>query len=239
MGVAGGAKLSKPSNLIFCYDAANPKSYAGSGTTAYDVIQQVVATVTNGATYSANNAGYFDFDGSNDYLAVGDTPLVDNLTGDATWEVLFKSDVHDVRCNVYNKSYHSTGTITNETSGSMTLYYGNGADASTNYYLGTGAGTGHFSDDNTWHHYTVVRDFTNTQNRHYKNGVLKATTTSFTDTNSQTITAAEAATHNITIGKGYAGHFNGQIAFVKIYDTALTNAEVAQSFNNIRGRVGL
>ena len=133
MGVSGGAKLSKPSNLIFCYDAANPKSYAGSGTTAYDVIQQVVATVTNGATYSANNAGYFDFDGSNDYLAIADTPLVDNLTGDATWEVLFKSDVHNVRCNVYNKSYHGTGTITNETSGSMTLYYGNGADASTNY----------------------------------------------------------------------------------------------------------
>lgn len=238
MGVSGGAKLSKPSNLIFCYDAANPKSYAGSGTTAYDVIQQVVATVTNGATYSANNAGYFDFDGSNDYLAVADTPLVDNLTGDATWEVLFKTDVHNVRCNVYNKSYHATGTITNETSGSMTLYYGDGADASTNHYNGTGAGN-HFADDNTWHHYTVVRDFTNTQNRHYKNGVLKNTDTSFTSTNSETITAAEAATHNITIGKGYAGHFNGQVAFVKIYDTALTTAEVVQSFNNIRGRVGL
>ena len=115
MGVAGGAKLSKPSNLIFCYDAANPKSYSGSGTTVYDVIQQVSATITNGASFSTNNAGYLNFDGSNDYLAVGDTPLVDNLTGDATWEVLFKSDVHNVRCNVYNKSYHGTGTITNET----------------------------------------------------------------------------------------------------------------------------
>ena len=238
MGVSGGAKLSKPSNLIFCYDAANPKSYAGSGTTAYDVIQQVVATVTNGATYSANNAGYFDFDGSNDYLAVGDTPLVDNLTGDATWEVLFKSDVHNVRCNVYNKNYGGTGTITNETNGSMTLYFGDGADGEGAYYGGTGAGA-HYADDDTWHHYTVVRDFTNTQQRHYKNAELKSTDTSFASTNSQTITVADADTSNITIGKGYAGHFNGQIAFVKIYDTALTNAEVAQSFNNIRGRVGL
>ena len=75
--------------------------------------------------------------------------------------------------------------------------------------------------------------------RHYKNGTLLSTDTSFTSTNNETITAAEAATHNITIGKGYAGHFNGQVALVKIYDTALTTAEVVQSFNNIRGRVGL
>jgi len=238
MGVSGGAKLSKPNNLIFCYDAANPKSYSGSGTTVYDVIQNIAATVTNGATFSTNNAGYFDFDGSDDYFQVGDTPLVDNLTGDATWELLFKSDNRDNRCNIYNKSYHGTGTITNETSGSMTLYFGDGADASTNYYGSTGAGV-HFNVDNVWHHYIVVRDFTNTQQRHYKNGTLLSTDTSFVSTNSEVITAAEAATHNITIGKGYAGHFNGQVALVKIYDTALTTAEVVQSFNNIRGRVGL
>jgi len=58
-------------NLIFYIDAANPKSYSGTGTNINDLLNQnSFSTITNGPTFSTNNKGYFSFDGINDYLSI-------------------------------------------------------------------------------------------------------------------------------------------------------------------------
>ena len=56
--------------LVFCLDAANTKSYPGSGTDWKDLSSQGNnGTLTNSPTYVPNsNGGYFDFDGTNDYI---------------------------------------------------------------------------------------------------------------------------------------------------------------------------
>lgn len=53
--------------LVLCLDAANPKSYPGSGTTWTDIINQAVCTLTNGPTFTSN---YFSFDNVDDYGSI-------------------------------------------------------------------------------------------------------------------------------------------------------------------------
>ncbi len=54
--------------IIFQIDAANSRSYAGTGLTAFGLISGLGGTLVNGPTYSSNNQGYFVFDGTNDYF---------------------------------------------------------------------------------------------------------------------------------------------------------------------------
>jgi hypothetical protein len=54
-------------NLVLCLDAANTKSYPGTGTTWTDLSGNGnTGTLTNGPTYSSANGGSLVFDGVND-----------------------------------------------------------------------------------------------------------------------------------------------------------------------------
>ena len=58
-------------NLFLYLDAANAKSYPGSGTAWKDLSgQNNDTTLVNGPTYNSNNSGCFVFDGTDDYLEV-------------------------------------------------------------------------------------------------------------------------------------------------------------------------
>ena len=59
------------SGLTLCLDAANTKSYVGSGTTWTDLSgNSNTGTLTNGPTYSSANGGSIVFDGTNDYATI-------------------------------------------------------------------------------------------------------------------------------------------------------------------------
>ena len=56
------------SGLVLCLDAANKRSYPGTGTTWTDLSgNSNNGTLTNGPTFSAGNQGSIVFDGTNDY----------------------------------------------------------------------------------------------------------------------------------------------------------------------------
>ena len=52
--------------LVLCLDAANINSYPKSGTTWSDLNKNFDATLENGPTFSSNNRGVLQFDGTND-----------------------------------------------------------------------------------------------------------------------------------------------------------------------------
>jgi hypothetical protein len=56
--------------LVLYLDAANPKSYPGSGTTWFDLKGTSNSTLSNGPTFVNSNKGYFSFDGVNDYTQI-------------------------------------------------------------------------------------------------------------------------------------------------------------------------
>ena len=76
--------------LVLALDAANTKSYGGSGTTWSDLSGNGNdGTLTNGPTFSSDNLGCIVFDGSDDRVdGVHNSEL--NLTNDLTVECWFR-----------------------------------------------------------------------------------------------------------------------------------------------------
>ena len=67
--------------LVLHLDAGNNKSYHGSGTVWTDLSQTAITgSLTNGPTYVSTNNGLIRFDGTNDYVDLGNTN-VGILTG--------------------------------------------------------------------------------------------------------------------------------------------------------------
>ena len=54
--------------LVFAIDAANPRSYSGSGITVNGLVSGLGGTLINGAGFTSTNSGSFVFDGTNDYM---------------------------------------------------------------------------------------------------------------------------------------------------------------------------
>ena len=71
MAIESGPRIVT-NGLIYDLDGAVSRSYSGSGLTVYDAETSAIGgTLVNGVTYSSNNNGYFVFDGTNDYINVG------------------------------------------------------------------------------------------------------------------------------------------------------------------------
>jgi hypothetical protein len=51
------------SGLVFYFDAANPKSYSGSGSTAYDISGNGAVGTLSNVSWSSANSGYMTFNG--------------------------------------------------------------------------------------------------------------------------------------------------------------------------------
>jgi len=77
------------SGLVLALDAANTKSYPGSGTAWTDLSGNgYTGTLTNGPTYSSSNGGYFAFVGaSNQHAAVANTTVL-QFTGSITLQAI-------------------------------------------------------------------------------------------------------------------------------------------------------
>ena len=67
--------------LVLCLDAANKRSYPGTGTTWSDLAGANSGTLTNmdAANFSADNRGLLTFDGSNEYVEL---PGITNFLSD-------------------------------------------------------------------------------------------------------------------------------------------------------------
>ncbi len=74
MAVSAGPSVIED-GLVFCLDAANKSSYAGTGTTWADLVGGNNGVLTNGPTFSEESGGSVAFDGTNDKVSF-------NLTSD-------------------------------------------------------------------------------------------------------------------------------------------------------------
>lgn len=205
-------------------DAANPKSYPGSGNTVYDMsLQKNTITFINPPVISENS---FDFTAlDTDGLNVSNINFSDLYN--FTLECVFK--VNGTHLN-YNGTLLSSGNW-NSKHWSLAVNQNNTAISTRNPSI-----TYSYSFLlNTWYH-VVYRRISDTIN-FFVNGTISPNYvyTSY-------IPLQSDAT-NTTIGREtYAnGYFNlnGKIALAKIYDKGLSTSEVIQNFNSIRGRYNI
>ena len=231
MARSSGGKIVTD-GLVLALDAANDKSYPGTGTTWTDLSGNGNnGTLVNGVGYNSGNSGSLTFDGSNDYVGVGDIGI--DFGGIDVWVYL-------------------NNTITSSTSHMSLLGYGDYTQSQISF----GAASGYATDETmtilqgTSGNYgrTYIKD---TINSGWNNIVIQwngsnfdfyingASKTTYNGTQGQAI---QETMNDFRLGdtSGAGGTtFNGKISITKIYNRALTDSEVLQNFNATRGRFGI
>ena len=217
--------------LVLCLDAANARSYPGTGTTWTDLKGNNNGTLTNmdGANFSGDNAGSLSFDGSNEYITTGITNLdltdmsiccwVNFSSKSGSWKTISNKEVTNKNRNWW-VGLDGIGTnrfsFLRSVGGSDTVLIGNV-----------------YPDLNKWYFYCGTCTSTPVFSV-YVNGNLDAST-------SYSGSLSTAGTSNV-IGR-YATngvyHINAKIGSISYYNKALTADEVRQNFNVMRHRFGI
>ena len=194
------------------YDSNIGGTYLGAGT---PFNTPSISSTTTYYVAAADTNYTLDFDGANDYVALGN-PAQLQITGNMTIEMWLKPDNFSARRNPYAKAYGGEGTITQETSGMLNFYYGtNGGNGSP--YQGFSSNASLILGQ--WNHIAIVRDLTSMQLYWYINGVL-------TNQTAASYATATAGTNNVTIGSGYVSNYDGQIDELRVWNTARTQTEI-------------
>lgn len=220
MGAFGGPDIITD-GLVFAIDAGSERSYSGSGTSADSIIGANTATLYNGVAYSANNGGFWDFDGSDDYILTDFGSGLNPTTQALSYGIWVKPDATQTAMFLMQSNW----------GGPVRFYIG-----SISGKLGWGIQDRGWSSANTdltfvigeWYYINII--FSGTTVKLYANGVLKATDT----------ISSYVFNNNLGIGSGqpFNGGYtwNGGIAACRVYYQALTDAEVLQNYNAQKNR---
>lgn len=169
-------------------------------------------------TYNTDNT--FEFNGTNDTLTLGN-PVNLQLGSQLTVEAVVRPD-EDKWMYFFFKAYAQDNSLYMGRHANGSWFFGTYFDSTYNYLQFGSATVG------DWFHLALTYDKENF--RLYENGILKLTDPWTEDvmTNS----------YSIHIG-GDQRYWSGQINTIKVYDKVLTDQEVNQNFNAIRGRFGI
>ena len=186
------------------------------------------------ATY--DDAGRLTFDGIDDYINLGNNPLL-QMTGDQTLEFVVYPTNNTGRRNWWGKAYGGEGAITYEPGGNLNYYYGSGS-GNTTPYASIGTSNTPLATLNRYYHVVLVRDLETLLDGTiaiywYINGVLNR------KQNTGLIPVATVSPLAMSIGKGYAGVFAGEVPVIRMYNKALTVEQVKLNFISLKTRFGL
>ena len=234
MGVLYNSRIVTD-GLVLCVDAGDKMSYPGAGTAWTDLSKKGNnGTLTNGPTFDSANRGGILFDGSNDFVDLGDFDLTQVSTG-ITVSLWFKGP--------------------NTQTGQWPLLIGNGGGWNAGGFLLMKYGSGFrweingsskrpldytsgFWDD-TWQN--VVGSWSGNLMKIYRVGLMINSGDGVDD-----ISATGGTGYLRLGGRGSSNApsistANAQVIIgsVQIYDRQLTDAEVLQNYNSMKARFGL
>lgn len=188
--------------LVLAWDAANPKSYPGSGTAIYDLSGNGNnGTLYNGVGFSTNYKGVLTFDGTNDYIYSGINMASTNYT-------------------VIGASRYVGSPRGRVIAGGNNWLLGNWGDGSNGHYA---EGWVHYPtvSDNNWRIQAGTGNIAGDDYKYLINGVLIAQNG-----------GGSQGPNGISIGSGGGGSYefsNAEFSFLLIYNRVLTDAEILQT----------
>ena len=228
MAVFSGPEIVN-NGLVLHLDAANQRSYSGSGTTWNDLANGNNGTLTNGPTYSSDNNGSIVFDGVNDYVDCGSaTFLGSSLTG-LTVSLWLNFSKIGTQMIAENGTSYNTNTfyIAAENATNLSFLVNNNGTYSR--IFATSSYT-----TNTWYNFVGVWE-PNTQTRAFINGV---NTSQSHQGASHLVSELQSGNTNLLLGirPGNSIPFQGSVSNFSIYNRTLTAEEIKQNFEALRGR---
>ena len=234
MGLSHSPKIVT-NGLVLALDAANNKSYPGSGTSWNDLSNTGKNfTLTNGPTFSAANLGSIVFDGTNDYASVNPVSAFNiycismwfkpttiiNSTSVSTSLIHFKSSIG---------KYIGFGPVTTRVSNEYITIVQEPGDKRTAVNDGGSLSAG------VW--YNIVFNYESSQYNIYINNTLKSTTIGSSTGNVPLITDPDFIYLNSV--EGTSDYLDSSLSMCMIYNRALTATEMLQNYNATKGRFGL
>jgi hypothetical protein len=208
------------SGITLYLDAANKKSYPGTGTSWFDLSGNNQTFTINGpVTYKSENNGYLEFNSSTEYTQSNSalTLATNNITVDLWVRVYTHGDWNDFVSN----NWVNNGWLM--FAGSTAWSFG--IAKSNSQYIASSI----HNNSTSWTN--LIGTYDGSTVRLYVNGVVSSTTASL---------AAAILDTNYVIRVAQQGDPGAyDISTIKVYNRALSASEAYQNFNALRGRYGL
>lgn len=230
MSVSGGPDIIE-SSLVACFDAANVKSYPGSGTVWTDLSRRGNnASLVNGPTFVNENSGAIVFDGTNDHALI--SSFSNTFNGPFSLSFTFYQTSNTLSAALFsnydaasNDGLFMQINAASEGSGFRITY----RQLGTNIFNFTQTNPVSL---NTF--YNIICTYNGANAYTYYNGVRQsvsaAASTYFTPVSSTLYLGALTTVERLFAGKIYE---------IKIYNKGLSDAEVRQNYNATKGRYRL
>lgn len=221
MGISAGPN-GIPDGLVFELDAANSRSYIGTGLTANGLVSGVSGTLVNGVGFGSTSNGFFIFDGSNDYINIPSTNLVYGTSSRTmmTWSRITSND----------GSTHASFAYGNPSTNQAFFIGVYGLNPFCGAWANDLTATNTSISLNSWFHTTCVYDGTNAFL--YVAGILT--------------TSINKSWNTSDVSRAYLGrqvdtgqYWNGHISQAQLYNRVLSATEIMQVYNAQRTRFGV
>ena len=228
------------------FDAGDPASYAG-GTTWKDTANGLTTAPftdnnMSASNFNSSNGGYFDFDGTDEWMTAPHSPLFQSAIADqgtfAAWFNIDAAEADNADVPIW-----SGGTNGNKLTWSMAQFH-SGKKMHLGAYLGSwmaAATTDTALSYDTWYYVVFTWDKANTQIKSYINGALDDTdTTSSTSitTSSTGALGIGASLYSIANSATPNDYLNGFIGVLQLYDSVLSATEILDNYNKTKARFG-
>ena len=226
--------------LIFAVDAANKKSYIGSGTNLNSTIGDEVGTLTNNPSFNTTEAGgTITLDGTNDFVTFGNASVANFDHDDSfTYEIWLRSTANASKYimgkNESSGNYRGVeiGYRGNTHIGKIAVAIRNTNASSKRIIVSTVNNT---YRGNNWHHIVCTYDGSGTASGM---DIIIDTVNDTTSVSTGNISGGITSTSNLCIGSrnGAANYLPGTFGAFKIYNKVLTSAEILQNYNALKNR---
>ncbi len=219
--------------LVLCLDAGDHKSYSGTGTTWTDRSGGGHnATLHNGPTFSNVNGGVFSFDQANDFANTYKNGSELNLSEDSfSLEIAIKQNESPPTSNSQGHAgfggFPSALSIKNTSRYFADLHNPSDTRTSLDFHDSS------FYSANQYNWMVLCVTVNGETVKTYTNGDYYQSATI-----SSGLQSFQSDDFTVANGYGYYRSYSN-IAYVRLYNKPLTDAEVLQNFNAQRGRFGI
>jgi hypothetical protein len=229
MGQYYNPVIASPDALALNLDAANIRSYAGSGNTWLDLTSNRNSGALTSVTFGGSGeTSALVFDGTTSLVNMG-TTVGGNQTTSWTLESWIKPTTAG-EGGAGRIFQHSSGSVSGFICSLDNSTGSNGIKLNTYAIAGFTVRVGNCITLNSWQH--VVWAFSTGSVTFYVNATAIGTSATTSPT-------AYTSTDYIGNEAGATGTFDGSISIVRLYGNTLTAAEVLQNFNAHRSRYGI
>jgi hypothetical protein len=210
--------------LILYLDAANTKSYPGSGTTWTDLSRGGNnGTLTNGPTFNSGNGGSIVFDGTNDFISILGSTSITTATL-LIW--VYRNGAQPNYAGIfYSRGFQANGMSFFSTTNNLS------------YTWNSSSGTFSFNSN------------LNVPNLQWSMCAVSISATNailYVGSSSGLLSATNNVSNSSTIVNGlriasdaFWSPFRGNVSNAMFYNRALSQTEILQNFNATKGRYGL